>query len=129
MPGAEGIQWILSFSIAAVVFGAFAVLFALGKMGGGDVKLAGAMSLWAGPAYAVQLIVIMSLVGLVLSIIYATAYKFNWRWLAKFDDGDETETVDKEDKTPGKNKSIPYGVAIALAGIFVLSQLIINRFD
>ena len=32
--------------VAALVFGLFAIAFAMGAMGGGDVKLIGALALW-----------------------------------------------------------------------------------
>ena len=36
----------LQIGVAALVFGLFAIAFALGAMGGGDVKLIGALALW-----------------------------------------------------------------------------------
>src|SRR6188768_3903385 len=57
-----------------VAFGTFAVLaglFALGAMGGGDVKLLAALALWIAPSAFFQLLIMMSLVGGLLTLVFA----------------------------------------------------------
>src|SRR5204863_268437 len=49
--------------IAAIVFGLFSIAFAIGAMGGGDVKLIGALALWLPFQALVLLLVVMSLAG------------------------------------------------------------------
>ncbi|MYL97428.1 potassium:proton antiporter [Novosphingobium sp. FGD1] len=49
--------------LAAVTFALACVLFATGQMGGGDVKLLGALALWFPPASFMNLVVLMALVG------------------------------------------------------------------
>ena len=39
----------LQLGVAALVFGLFAIAFAFGAMGGGDVKLVAAIALWLPP--------------------------------------------------------------------------------
>ena len=51
------------------VFAVFAGLFALGLMGGGDVKLLGALALWLPWQAMSTLLVIMALVGGVITLV------------------------------------------------------------
>ncbi len=84
-------------------FGAFLVLAALfyfGQMGGGDVKLLSALALWIAPWPFLKLVVMMALIGGVLTIVLAA-----WHLLRR-----QREKL-----------AIPYGVAIAIAGLWTLS--------
>ena len=54
-----------------VAFAAFALaagLFAIGQMGGGDVKLIAALALWFPPAAFLQMLIIMAVLGYVLTM-------------------------------------------------------------
>jgi prepilin peptidase CpaA len=86
--------------VATAVFAVLAGLFALGAMGGGDVKLLTALALWIEPAWFVKLVVMMALLGGVLTIVFASVHMINGR----------------RDRL-----AIPYGLAIATAGLWVLS--------
>jgi prepilin peptidase CpaA len=90
----------LQLALAAGTFAVLAGLFALGAMGGGDVKLLGALALWIAPWPFFNLLVIMSLVGGLLTLLFA-----GWH-VAR--------------RQRGK-LAIPYGVAIAMAGLWTLS--------
>ena len=57
---------------AAAVFIVGALLFSRGLIGGGDVKLLAAATLWAGPAATVPLLVLTGLLGGVLCLILLT---------------------------------------------------------
>lgn len=86
-----------------VAFAAFAVLaglFALGMMGGGDVKLLTALALWIAPTPFLQLLIIMALAGGVLTIVMGA-----WHFL----------------RQQKERLAIPYGVAIAFGGLWVLA--------
>jgi prepilin peptidase CpaA len=86
--------------VALAAFVVLAGLFALRAMGGGDVKLLTALALWIEPASFLKLIVIMALLGGVLTILFAGWHVIRGR----------------------KGRlAIPYGVAIASAGLWVLS--------
>lgn len=55
----------------AVALGAFALaaaLFAMGQMGGGDVKLIAALALWFPPSAFVQMLVVMAVLGYALTM-------------------------------------------------------------
>lgn len=83
----------------------FAIAFALGVMGGGDVKLIGALGLWFGLLDMMQFLLRMSLLGGVLTIIMWAHSR--WR------------------KTSGAIE-VPYGVAISLAALSLLYQRYFN---
>lgn len=90
----------LQCAVASATFAICAVLFALRWMGGGDVKLLTALALWIEPGMFLQLIVVMALAGGVLTLVFGM-------WHIARRDRDRI--------------AIPYGVAIAAAGLWVLS--------
>lgn len=95
----------LQIGLALAVFALFAGLFALGMMGGGDVKMLGALALWLPLEAMLLLLVIMALAGGVVTIITLIHHRALRR--------------------SGKPE-IPYGVAIALAGLWVLGERYLN---
>jgi prepilin peptidase CpaA len=101
-PGA-GIQ----VAVALGVFVVLALAFRAGMMGGGDVKLAAAVSLWFSPATTLKFLVIMSIIGGVLTLVVVALHRLRSR--------------------DGRPK-IPYGVAIALGGFAILAQRFLNQF-
>jgi len=90
----------IQLGIAAGTFAVLTGLFALGAMGGGDVKLLGALALWIAPWPFFKLVIMMALIGGVLTILFAA-----WHIMRR-----------QRDKL-----AIPYGVAIAMAGLWTLS--------
>jgi len=93
--------------VAAAVFLLFALAFHVGAMGGGDVKLAAALALWFSPGSTLKLIVLMSLAGGLLTLIVMIEHKMK-----------------KNDGRP----EVPYGVAIAFGGLWLLAQRFLNHF-
>ena len=89
------------------VFILFAGAFYAGAMGGGDVKLAGALGLWFAPQVTLMLIVIMSIAGGLLTVIVLIIHRAR--------------------KIEGRPE-VPYGVAIAFAGLWLLAQRFLNHF-
>ena len=85
--------------IALLTFVILAVLFALRAMGGGDVKLLTALALWIAPLPFLRLVVMMALIGGVLTLGFGA-----WHVMRR-----QREKL-----------AIPYGVAISLAGLWVL---------
>ena len=90
----------LQLGLGLAVFSALAGLFALGAMGGGDVKLLSALALWLPWQPFLKLVVLMALIGGVLTILAAS-----WHRIAR---------------RPGRVQ-VPYGIAIAAAGLWVLA--------
>jgi len=91
----------LQLGLALAVFVLLAGLFAIGQMGGGDVKLLTALALWLPWLLFVRLLIAMSLIGLALTLVFAAAHYAR--------------------RKPGKPMT-PYGVAISLAGLWVLAS-------
>ncbi|GIK96529.1 MAG: hypothetical protein BroJett029_07380 [Alphaproteobacteria bacterium] len=63
-----GVDWSGAAVIAGAALGLGIVLFAYGFTGGGDVKLFAAASLWAGPQFFPQLLLITGLVGAAIAL-------------------------------------------------------------
>ncbi len=107
---ANGLGWPeigLQIGVALGVFGFFCGAFYLGQMGGGDVKLIGALALWFPVQPLLWLLIIMSLAGGAVTLVMMID-----RW--RRDDPDQIE--------------IPYGVAIAIAGLLAVREPLINQF-
>jgi prepilin peptidase CpaA len=93
--------------IALAVFGLFTIAFAYGAMGGGDVKMVGALALWLPPAAVVMMLIIMSLAGGALTAVMLVRHR----------------------ATKAQHQlEIPYGVAIAMAGIWLIGERFLNQF-
>jgi len=93
--------------VGVTVFLLFAGAFYLNVMGGGDVKLASALALWFTPYETLTLIVIMSIAGGVLTLIVIGVHRAR--------------------KKIGRPE-VPYGVAIAVGGLWLLAQRFLNHF-
>ena len=87
--------------------GLVAIPFALGAMGGGDVKMLGALALWLPAAALLPLIVIMSIAGGALTLAMVIRQR-----LARHEG----------------RLAIPYGVAIAFAGLWLISERFLYQF-
>ena len=99
---------------AAAVFVAGALLFSRGLVGGGDVKLLAAATLWAGPGATVSLLVLTSLLGGLLCLILLTPVG-TLIAAARPILGDTSAN-------PARGAGpvfVPYGVAIAAAALIV----------
>lgn len=98
---------VMQLGFAFAVFALFCVAFYFGQMGGGDVKLIGALALWLPLVPMVWMLIAMSLIGGGLTIIMMIDHQLN------------------------KNKGqleVPYGVAIAIAGLIALREPLFNQF-
>ena len=96
------------FGVTLATFAILAVLFAVRAMGGGDVKLLTALALWIKPAWFLELVVYMSLLGGVLTIVFGA-----WHLMKR-----------RKDKV-----MIPYGIAISAAGLWVLAGHYLPAFS
>jgi prepilin peptidase CpaA len=97
----------IQLGLAALVFGLFVGAFAIGQMGGGDVKLIGALALWLPPEPLLWMLVLMSLLGGALTVLML---------------------IDKRLRKKQQLPEIPYGVAIVLAALLVIREPILNQF-
>ena len=106
----------MQIGIAAAVFAVLAVTFYIGMMGGGDVKLAAALALWFSPLSTIKFLVIMSLAGGLLTVIVLIAHRM------------KPGQIKNSDGEIGGKPEIPYGVAIAIGGLWILAQQFLNHF-
>jgi len=97
----------IQLAVAAVLLGLFAVAFHYGQMGGGDVKLIVALALWLPIAPLMQMLLLMSLIGGGLTLVMLADHKL---------------------RRNSRTLEIPYGVAIAMAGLLVLREPLLNQF-
>lgn len=88
-------------AIAAGALAVFAGLFAMGWMGGGDVKLLTALALWLQPYWFAQVLVVMAIAGGVLTVLCV-----GWNLARRRKD----------------RPAIPYGIAISGAGLWALAS-------
>lgn len=89
----------IQFGVAVAAFAVFAGLFALRMMGGGDVKLLTAIALWIEPSWFLKMLIVMALAGGALTIIMGVMHVM---------------------RRQRERLAVPYGVAIAIAGLWVL---------
>lgn len=113
--GVQQFTWIqigLHVLVALVTFVISAIFFALRWMGGGDVKLWTAVMLWAGPHLALPVVIITTLAGGILGIL---------GWLAAWRLRRAPQTFGRSFlRLISSDRGVPYGVALALAGLFVI---------
>ncbi|MDQ2893741.1 MAG: prepilin peptidase [Pseudomonadota bacterium] len=97
----------LQLLFAGIVFAIFCGVFAMGWMGGGDVKLIAALALWMPFIRFVDMMIIMSLAGgaVTLAMLAERALRKNSRAI-----------------------EVPYGVAIAIAALLMLREPLFNQF-
>jgi prepilin peptidase CpaA len=98
--------WQLAYGLGVFLIGCG--LFAIGAMGGGDVKLLAGLALWLPGVTMIRLALIMSIAGGALTVAMLIRQKLM-----------------KSDEKP----EIPYGLAISFAGLWVLCERYINHFS
>ena len=98
----------IQFGAAFAVFLVFAGLFAIGAMGGGDVKMIGAVMLWIPLPLFMPMLTIMAIAGGLLSAVMLIHMKL---------------------RPSDRPVEVPYGVAIAAAGLWALHQQYLNQFQ
>ena len=97
----------IQLAAGGIVFALLAGAFYAGMMGGGDVKLAAALALWFSPVNTVKFLVFMSLAGGILTVGILAWHR---------------------SKRREGRPQIPYGVAIAIGGLAILTQRFLNQF-
>lgn len=98
----------IQFGIAGLAFAILLGVFALGQMGGGDVKLIVALALFLAPLDFLRMIWIMAVAGGVLTVIMIVRYRVK--------------------KSEGTFEN-PYGIAIAFGGLVALAERYFNHLS
>lgn len=127
--------WAFSVAIAAVVLLVGFMMFVLGAMGGGDVKLMSACMLWAGPIYLLPFVGVM-LAASILLAVYAAI-----RMAAEMDHLPAEAAVGDAATRPRASSfkwvlnlrfvpltklNVPYGVAISAGGLTFLVLTVLH---
>jgi len=84
-------------------------MFALGWMGGGDVKLFSALALWCGPSRLASFTLVTSLAGVALALFMLSPLR-------------RLAPSAPEAARSAARQPMPYGVAIAAGGVWLLAQ-------
>ena len=92
--------------VGGVVFALFATLFAVGMMGGGDVKLLAAIALWFPWQAVMSMVVLMALIGGGVTLITVVHHRMTRRL---------------------GQPEIPYGIAISFAALWLLGERYLNH--
>lgn len=112
------IDWPLGLAVGAGVLAVGFVLFALRYAGGGDVKLLAVVALWAGPGHVFPFLVLTTIAGGVLAFATAT----HLRYLRPFP---ALALAPDEASATKLQSSVPYGMAIALGGLWLVTQILV----
>ena len=110
------VDWLSHLGAGVGVFLGAAVFFAFGVMGGGDVKLLAATALWMGAERLLPFLMLTATVGGVFAILV----------LALRHPVVQASCVVVLHRLPSfaeKNRPIPYGIPIAVAGILMAPSL------
>lgn len=87
--------------LALLIFALFTLLFVLRMMGGGDVKMISALALWLPFNALLVMLTVMALAGGVITLVLLIRHR--WRPNAA-------------------RPEVPYGVAIAIGGLWVIAN-------
>ena len=109
-PGLIGSHYLCGFFILCITF----TLFALGKIGGGDAKLAAASAVWIGWDLLLDYLIAASLLGGALALLILAARQFplplallRWPWIVRLHE---------------PRNGMPFGVALGVGAIIVYPQ-------
>jgi len=125
----QTVAWTSALLIGAIVFGVGALFFFGGFMGGGDVKLLAATALWVGPQHSVAFLFVTVLCGFLLAAVMAIRGA-----LASAPAGAEAPALSIRSwigafaglrYAPLMKLTVPYGVAVALGGIYVGARFLL----
>ena len=97
----------IQLGVAIVVFAFFLAMFQVGGMGGGDVKMIGALALWFPFQALLWMLIVMSLIGGALTMLLL---------------------IERAVRRTKSAIEVPYGVAIAIAALISLPERFLNHF-
>ena len=98
---------VLQLALGLIVFLLFATLFAMRCMGGGDVKLLGALALWFPWQGMLSLLMVMAVLGGIVTTVTVVHHRTTRRL---------------------GQPQIPYGIAISAAALWLIGERYLNQF-
>ena len=111
------IDWVGALIVAFAMLAVGIIMFALKYAGGGDIKLLAAAALWAGPTQALGFILLTTLAGGGLALLTESYLQYLRPWPTGALAADESAAI----KLHG---SVPYGIAIAVGGLWLAIQIL-----
>lgn len=104
----------IHFAVAALVLFIGFAMFAFGWIGGGDAKLAAAISLWLGFDHTLEFAIVAAILGGLLSLFIISTqnanlsiFAYKIEWLERFLSG---------------RKGIPYGIALSAGALIIYPE-------
>jgi prepilin peptidase CpaA len=117
-----GLEWSeigTACAAAAIVLAIAFAFFAFGWIGGGDAKLVAATTLWIGLGLLLQYLIYAALLGGALTLIILSLRRYPLpSWLARHS---------WLDRLHNPKSGVPYGIALAAAGLLVYPETLIFR--
>lgn len=111
------LPWIMALMAAGIVLVIGLGMFALGLMGGGDIKLLVVLTLWTGwGTQTLQFIMLTAIAGGVLVVIVLLLRFFLPPFFSKLSPGRNVPRLLQ------RKQPVPYGIAIAAAFLFMMSM-------
>jgi prepilin peptidase CpaA len=122
--GGMPVDWSGGVLAAASIFAVGFVLFSMGVIGGGDVKLFSVVALWSGLGWLLPLVIIAGAAGGILSLGIIAAKAGTLMRLPA-----DIRAIAYPSGTTGMVRAIlktpvPYGAAIAFGGLFIIYRLL-----
>ena len=105
-----GLSVLLGLAVLAVSF----AFFAFGWIGGGDAKFVAATAMWIGPSFILPYLIYAALLGGALTLLLLAVRR--WPLPATL------ARVPCIDRLHDAKAGVPYGIALAVAGLLVYSQ-------
>ena len=116
----SGLSWTeisMALAAAAIVLAISFAFFAFGWIGGGDAKLVSATILWLGFGLMLQYMIYAALLGGALTLVIL--------WLRRYPLSAQLASHGWIDRLHNPKSGVPYGVALAVAGLLVYPQTVI----
>lgn len=112
-----GLPWADALTASALGFGVLLLFYAVGMMGAGDVKFAGALGLWLGVWPLVEVWLVASLLAGLHSVLwYLLRHRPLWPWLAQALLYAPAPPVGAEGRA-SRPRPIPYAAYLAVAAL------------
>lgn len=109
--------------LALVVFAGATGLFVAGVMGGGDVKLLAAATLWAGTEWTAAFLLTTAVAGGLVSLAVLTGAKIRAIRAERMADSGQTSLIVNSLEPKMSQLKVPYGLGISVGGLVVAYAL------
>ena len=112
----------LHLAVGIGIFTVGVLSYAFGIFGAGDVKLLGALALWAGPDRIVDFLLLTGLLGGTFGLLILSVKKFNRYFPAYIDRPSEVWNITRW----AHSGTCPYGIPIAIAALISIPPMFLS---